>query len=295
LAKKTKYPKAIDESVVNEGMSKSAIKKAIKVIDKQIDTETGGDGEPLDNETLQALEQERERLLGMNESKFSPLGYAKRVITGEISLKAAMKEAGISFSNISKLIKQIDKSFDLDAAISENRKYVKTLSESMGGYEYDKWIKENGKIKYPKWITVTRKEIVKKGLMDSVYDNESQNMSIWAKSLGKNLFPIIADSKKREKEFGKTGAKFMDRYYNDIMGFTAISWEAATICLELIGNVEDRIANGEDYEPAYYLAKEYFNNFGMDTKRSKLFIQVDKKLSAYMADNKLDSMEFMNR
>lgn len=280
---------------IAEGLSKSAIKKAIKVIDKQIDTETGGDGEALDNETLQALEQERERLLAMNESKFSPLGYAKRVITGEISLKAAMKEAGISFSNISKLIKQIDKSFDLDAAIGENRKYVKTLSESMGGYEYDKWIKENGKIKYPKWITVTRKEIVKKGLMDSVYDNESQNMSIWAKSLGKNLFTIIADSKKREKEFGKTGAKFMDRYYNDIMGFTAISWEAATICLEIIGNVEDRIANGEDYEPAYYLAKEYFNSFGMDTKRSKLFIQVDKKLSAYMADNKLDSMEYMNR
>lgn len=280
---------------IAEGLSKSAIKKAIKVIDKQIDTETGGDGEALDNETLQALEQERERLLGMNESKFSPLGYAKRVITGEISLKAAMKEAGISFSNISKLIKQIDKGFDLDAAIGENRKYVKTLSESMGGYEYNNWIKENGKIKYPKWITVTRKEIVNKGLMDSVYDNESQNMSIWAKSLGKNLFPIIADSKKREKEFGKTGAKFMDRYYNDIMGFTAISWEAATICLEIIGNVEDRIANGEDYEPAYYLAKEYFNSFGMDTKRSKLFIQVDKKLSAYMADNKLDSMEFMNR
>ena len=46
-------------------MSKSAIKKAIKVIDKQIDTETGGDGEPLDNETLQALEQERERLQSM--------------------------------------------------------------------------------------------------------------------------------------------------------------------------------------------------------------------------------------
>ena len=57
------------ESLVTEGMSKSAIKKAIKTIDKQIDTETGGDGEPLDNETLQALEQERERLLAMNEGK----------------------------------------------------------------------------------------------------------------------------------------------------------------------------------------------------------------------------------
>ena len=102
---------------ITEGMSKSAIKKAIKVIDKQIDTETGGDGEALDNETLQALEQERERLQAMNESKFSPLGYAKRVISGEITLKDAMKEAGISLSNISKLIKKLDKTFDVDSAV----------------------------------------------------------------------------------------------------------------------------------------------------------------------------------
>jgi len=57
----------LDESV-NEGISKSAIKKLIKIIDKQIDTETGGDGEALDNETLQELEQERERLESMIES-----------------------------------------------------------------------------------------------------------------------------------------------------------------------------------------------------------------------------------
>jgi len=57
------------ESKLTEGMSKGAIKKAIKVIDKQIDTETGGDGESLDNETLQALEQERERLESMLEGK----------------------------------------------------------------------------------------------------------------------------------------------------------------------------------------------------------------------------------
>ena len=56
-----------NENKVNlaEGMSKGAIKKSIKVIDKQIDSETGGDGEALDNETLQALEQERERLESM--------------------------------------------------------------------------------------------------------------------------------------------------------------------------------------------------------------------------------------
>ena len=114
--KEVRLNSIILESAVTEGLSKSAIKKAIKVIDKQIDTETGGDGEALDNETLQALEQERERLLAMNESKFSPLGYAKRVISGEITLKHAMEEAGISLSNISKLIKKLDKTFDIDKA-----------------------------------------------------------------------------------------------------------------------------------------------------------------------------------
>ena len=73
IVNKRDFRGAIDQYVIyesiTEGMSKSAIKKAIKVIDKQIDTETGGDGEALDNETLQALEQERERLLAMNEKR----------------------------------------------------------------------------------------------------------------------------------------------------------------------------------------------------------------------------------
>ena len=222
---------------ITEGMSKSAIKKAIKVIDQQIEDEEGGDGEPLDNETLQALEQERERLLAMNE-----------------------------------LV------------------YIKPLSESVGGYEYGKWIKENGKIKYPKWVTVTRKEIIKKGLMDSVYDSESHNMSIWINSLGKNFFVINADSKKREKEFGKNGSAFINAYYNDITGYTAFAWEAATICLELIKHIEDRIANSEEVEPGYYIAKEYFNNFGMDTKRSRIFDLTTKKLDAWMEDNQIATL-----
>jgi hypothetical protein len=53
---------------VNEGMSKSAIKKLIKTIDYQIDNEEGGDGEPLTDETLQALEREKNRLEKLMES-----------------------------------------------------------------------------------------------------------------------------------------------------------------------------------------------------------------------------------
>ena len=173
---------------------------------------------------------------------------------------------------------------------SKNLKHIKPLSESVGGYEYGKWIKENGKIKYPKWVTVTRKEIIKKGLMDSVYDSESHNMSIWINSLGKNFFVINADSKKREKEFGKNGSAFINAYYNDITGYTAFAWEAATICLELIKHIEDRIANSEEVEPGYYIAKEYFNNFGMDTKRSRIFDLTTKKLDAWMEDNQIATL-----
>ena len=52
-----------------------------------------------------------------NEGQFSPIGYAKRVISGEISLKDAMKDAKISLSNISKLIKKLDKSFNIQSAL----------------------------------------------------------------------------------------------------------------------------------------------------------------------------------
>ena len=282
---------ALGESVT-EGMSKSAIKKAIKVIDQQIEDEEGGDGEPLDNETLQALEQERERLLKMNESKFSPLGYAKRVISGEISLKDAMKEAGISFKNISKLIKQIDKSFDFDAAIAENLKYIKSINEGYWShYEYDKWTKENGKPKYPKWVKTTLKEIVKGGFMDPVYDDEHNYMVLWLASLEtKRRSELYAYDRKGEKEFGKVGYAMYQRFYNDLTSYNMFFMQGALAALEVSKNIQDRIANGEPVEPAYYMMKEYFNSFGMDTKRSRVFNAAYEKLEKWMKDNQIKTL-----
>ena len=85
---------------VNEGMSKSAIKKQIKIIDQQIEDEEGGDGEPLTSETLQDLERERERLLALSESNINeekaegdrgPLDDDKI----ETGLKTKAKESGV--------------------------------------------------------------------------------------------------------------------------------------------------------------------------------------------------------
>ena len=241
----------------------------------------------------------------VTEGKFSPMGYAKRVVDGSIKIKDAMKEAGISLGNIAKLIKKIDKSFDVDAAFLEKNvmqddpekfvessklKYIRVLNEGVDNYTYNNWIKENGKIKYPKWIEEQRKEVIKQGLMQPVYDSESQNMIIWINSFGKKFFPINADSKKREKEFGKNGSEFINRFYNDLTGYSAFFWQAATICLEIIRQIEDLQVNGEPIEPSYYLAKEYFNNHGLDTNRSRIFNSATEKLAVWMKDNNIETL-----
>lgn len=50
--------------------------------------------------------------MGINESKrdFSPLGYAKRIVNGEISFEEAMKEAELPFVILADLVKKLKKS-----------------------------------------------------------------------------------------------------------------------------------------------------------------------------------------
>ena len=276
------------ESVVTEGMSKSAIKKAIKVIDQQIEDEEGGDGEPLDNETLQALEQERERLQAMNESKFSPIGYAKRVISGEITLKDAMKEAGVSFNNLSKLILKLDKGFDIDAAVAENTrfKHLKSLNEYYGKREHDDFEKEFGKIKYPKWIKVKMKELVDGMFINKLYAKPHNYMSLWLNQMGKRKF----NTDDRKKELGEVGYKLTDRYWHDLTGHNAFKLEAAEAAMEVSKHIEDMVANKESVEPAYYLMKNYFNTFEMQTDRSRIFNMAVEILEEWMTANAIETL-----
>jgi len=113
----------LTESIVAEGMSKSAIKKAIKTIDKQIDTETGGDGEALDNETLQALEQERERLQAMNESKDRMIKQIERTLKdGDSIFKLPMATQKYYNKNKS----------DFESVVTEGKTITKASIEEVG-------------------------------------------------------------------------------------------------------------------------------------------------------------------
>ena len=312
-------------------------------------------------------------------SEFSPMGYAKRVVSGAIKIKDAMKEAGISLANMAKLIKRIDKSFDVDAAFLEKNvmqddpekfnesvtegiyakeskivpgeyimtqygyfykrvegkvggqdayveikkgkegkrktsihdtvdfdivdksvalgesvslKYIKPLNESYwSSYDYDKWVKDNGRPKYPKWIKSTLKEIVKGGFMDPVYDSEHQYMVLWLASLdNKKRSETYAYDKKGEKELGKVGYAMYKRFYNDLTGYNMFFMQGAMAALEVSKHIQDRVANGEPVEPAYYMMKEYFNNMGMDTKRSRVFNAAYEKLEKWMKDNSIPTL-----
>jgi len=171
-------------------------------------------------------------------------------------------------------------------------KYIKPLNESYwSSYEYEKWVKDNGKPKYPKWIKSTLKEITNAGFMDPVYNSEHQYMVVWLSSFdNKKRSELLAYDKKGIKELGQTGYEMYKRFYNDLTGYNMFSMMGAIYALEVSKHIEDRVANGEPVEPAYYMMKEYFNNMGMDTKRSRIFNAAYEKLEKWMKENSIPTL-----
>ena len=187
----------------------------------------------------------------------------------------------------------IEKSKEIDAMKeSKQMKFIKSLNEGYWShYDYDKWTKENGKPKYPKWVKVTLKEIVKGGFMDPVYDAEHNYMVLWLASLEtKRRSELYAYDKKGIKELGKVGYAMYQRFYNDLTSYNMFFMQGAMYALEVSKHIRDMEANGEPIEPAYYLMKEYFNNMGMDTKRSRVFNAAYEKLEKWMKDNNIKTL-----
>ena len=187
---------------------------------------------------------------------------------------------------------QIIKKHDTLVAIEKNSKVLESVNEGYWShYDYEKWTKENGKPKYPKWVKTTLKEIVKGGFMEEVYDAEHNYMVLWLASLeNKRRSELYTYDKKGVKEFGKVGYAMYQRFYNDLTGYNMFFMQGAMYALEVSKQIQDRIANGEPVEPAYYMMKEYFNNFGMDTKRSRVFNAAYEKLEKWMKDNQIETL-----
>ena len=137
----------------------------------------------------------------------------------------------------------MEKSKEIDAMKEAKQfKHIKPLYESLGSYEYNNWVKENGKIKYPKWIKVKSKEIIDGGFMDKVYKGEHHYMSIWLGSFdNKTRSGLYAYGDKGKKEFGEIGYKLIQRFWNDITGYTMFFWMGAMAALEVSKHIRNII------------------------------------------------------
>ena len=154
-------------------------------------------------------------------------------------------------------------------------------------YEYDKWTKKNGKIRWPKWCKPMMKEIIAAGFMDPVYDAEHCYIYLMWNSLSDDE---KFDSDKRKKILGKKPAQLIQDHYNDITGYTAFFFDGAMIALELSKMVDDQLADMKMPEPAYYVAKEYFKNNGMNYNRSRIFNATVDKLDAWYKANQIQTL-----
>ena len=212
-------------------------------------------------------------------------------ISGSDSKLLQFAKASLGVGNKAKNVRDAQKEIDgmLEA---KQMKYIKPLNEGYWShYEYDKWTKENGKPKYPKWVKTTLKEIVKGGFMEDHYDAEHNYMVLWLASLeNKRRSELLAYDNRGKKEFGKVGYAMYQRFYNDLTGYNMFFMQGALYAMEVSKQIQDRIANGEPVEPAYYMMKEYFNNFGMDTNRSRVFNAAYEKLEKWMKDNQIETL-----
>lgn len=161
------------------------------------------------------------------------------------------------------------------------------LNEGFGRYEYDRWTKKNGKIKWPKWCKPLMKELIEGGFMESFYDAEYNYIYLMWNKLGED---IKFDTDKRKKALGKQASELISDHYNDIVGYTAFAFEGAMIALELSKYVDDQLANMEMPEPAYYVAKEYFKNHGLKYQRSRIFNAAVDKLEKWYKDNNVQTL-----
>jgi hypothetical protein len=130
------------------------------------------------------------------------------------------------------------------------------------------------------------KELVDGQFIDKLYAKPYNYMSLWLNQMGKRKF----NTDDRKKELGEVGYKLTDRYWHDLTGHTAFKLEAAEAAMEVSKHIQDMVANKEEVEPSYYLMKNYFNTFGMQTDRSRIFNMAVEILDEWMTANAIETL-----
>lgn len=124
------------------------------------------------------------------------------------------------------------------------------------------WEKDNGKLPFPPEVLAATKLMAKYKLAD---DDQLTRAHIWYRFHEGSWIDM--------EKFGAHVKKFFgsDFYSAFSSGYTSMFMEAKAHAASIMALIEDKNANGEAIEPAYYEVKEWFKNHDLDYKRSRIF------------------------
>jgi len=145
------------------------------------------------------------------------------------------------------------------------------INEFLRPSDVDSVMKEKGIKKIPISSQGERllKGMVKEKFFDKVTNKE--RLVYFYQSLGNERFGYGVK--------GKPLSPLVDRFSNDLMDYS-ITFGGKMAAYQVAMNIKDRLANREEVDSTYYMLKDYFNSFGMDTNRSRVF----KSANFYMDD-----------
>ena len=159
-------------------------------------------------------------------------------------------------------------------------KHIKLFESFVNDKEISTWEKEFGKLPIPKKIKDISKEMARAGFIRK--DTKSVQAKLWIGLEGISWIEM-------KEKFGDIVGKFYGGQFYQAMT-NPMAEKAAYYAYEVSKHVSDMVANGESVEPAYYLMKEYFNNFGLSINRNRLFDRAESELSTWMKNNKIETL-----
>lgn len=159
-------------------------------------------------------------------------------------------------------------------------KYIKLFESFVNDKEIKNWEKDNGKLPIPKKIIDITNAMSKEGFISKA--TKSVQAKLWIGLEGISWIEM-------KQKFGENVGKFYGGdFYNAMTN--PMAEKAAYYAYEVSQHVSDMVANGESVEPAYYLMKNYFNSFGLNINRNKLFSRAESELANWMKNNKIETL-----
>ena len=214
---------------------------------------------------------------------------AKKLQQAELKIKALKKkraevmrdmeqeaeaEGGPIADRYGKLLNKID---DDIIKLGGNPMSESVINEYLSPSDVDSAMKEFGIKKIP---ISSQGERILKGMQKEGFINKVTNkerLIYFYESLGKEKFGYGTK--------GKPLSPLVNRYWNDISS-DAIFFGGKMAAWNVVTNIKDRLANREEVDSTYYMLKDYFNSFGIDTNRSRVFKSAMFHVDEWLKRNK---------